>query len=90
MSIARALVNNPAIILADEPTGSLDSESRQVVLSALPELNRDIPIVVITHDITLFAGMIRQVACLNRKLYYHPTAKSTTKPSRRSTVVRWS
>ena len=70
--IARAIVGEPKILFLDEPLGSLDSESRQVVLSALPELNRDIPIVVITHDITLFAGMIRQVACLNRQLYYHP------------------
>lgn len=70
--IARAIVGEPKILFLDEPLGSLDSESRRVVLSALPELNREIPIVVITHDITLFAGMIRQVACLNRRLYYHP------------------
>jgi zinc transport system ATP-binding protein len=70
--IARAIVGEPKILFLDEPLGSLDSESRQIVLGTLPELNREIPIVVITHDITLFAGMIRQVACLNRQLYYHP------------------
>lgn len=52
VSIARALVNQPRIILADEPTASLDSESAQNILELLTELNRDFKqtIIMISHE----------------------------------------
>jgi ABC-type lipoprotein export system ATPase subunit len=52
VSIARALVNRPAIVLADEPTGSLDSATAQVVTRLLVEAarERDAAVVVVTHD----------------------------------------
>lgn len=52
VSIARALVSNPPIILADEPTGSLDSDTEAEILELIQELNREdgITFLVITHD----------------------------------------
>lgn len=52
IAIARALVNQPSIILADEPTGSLDSRNAHTVLQMLQKLNRQLhqTIVMITHD----------------------------------------
>ena len=51
VAIARALVNNPDLILADEPTGALDSESSSSVMSLLCKLNSDgKTVIVITHD----------------------------------------
>lgn len=52
VSIARALVLNPPIILADEPTGSLDSETEEDLLDFIKELNRELGItfLIITHD----------------------------------------
>ncbi|TSB47987.1 ABC transporter ATP-binding protein [Alkalicoccobacillus porphyridii] len=51
VAIARALVNEPAFILADEPTGALDTKTSEQVLALFTELNREgITIVMITHD----------------------------------------
>lgn len=52
VTIARALVNNPAIVWADEPTGSLDSKSADDVLSLMRSLNKDQgqTFVIVTHD----------------------------------------
>ncbi len=50
VSIARALVNNPSIILADEPTGALDSETSVDIMNLLTEISQDKLIIMVTHN----------------------------------------
>ncbi len=69
--IARALVAEPEILFLDEPTASIDAESRATLSELLEDLNRSIPVVVVTHDVTSIAAMVRRIACINRRLFYH-------------------
>lgn len=61
VAIARALINNPSIILADEPTGNLDTKTSHLVMDALKELNKNgHTIILITHemDVANYANRI--------------------------------
>jgi ABC-type lipoprotein export system ATPase subunit len=62
-AIARALINQPRILLADEPTGNLDSESARGVLDIFRELNaQGLTILMVTHNLELAKLATRRVA----------------------------
>ena len=63
VAVARALANDPPVILADEPTGSLDSKSSEQVFQILRDLviGRDKSVVAVTHDLALAERMSRRV-----------------------------
>jgi lipoprotein-releasing system ATP-binding protein len=62
-AIARALVNHPRILLADEPTGNLDAANGKEVIRLLRDLNRQdgLTIIMVTHNLDLVAGTDRVV-----------------------------
>lgn len=70
IAVARALVNHPSIILADEPTGSLDSDNSQKILQLLKDLHKEenITLIIITHDPNIAQQAGRIVNILDGKI----------------------
>jgi lipoprotein-releasing system ATP-binding protein len=71
VAVARALMLDPRIILADEPTGNLDTKTGEEVHNRLGQINRDlgITIIVVTHNPALASRMTRRVLLVDGKLY---------------------
>jgi len=69
--IARSIVSKPKILLLDEPLSGVDSETQINFYKLILDLNKVMAIVFVTHDISVISKYFENVACLNRKLYYH-------------------
>ncbi len=79
VAIARALVGEPGLLLADEPTGALDTASGEVVLSLIHELNASgTTICVITHDTEIAARLPRRVGLRDGGIVFDTRAAVTT------------
>lgn len=70
VAIARSLANGPSVLLADEPTGNLDSENAHVILDLIIRLHRenDMTLVLVTHDPTIAARASRTIAMKDGKI----------------------
>ena len=70
VAIARSMVNSPTLILLDEPTGAVDTETAQQLVDLLKRLNREdqVTIVIITHDLDIAAQASRQIRLKDGKV----------------------
>ena len=67
MAIARALINNPEVLLADEPTGNLDRKNADDIMWLLEEINaRGTTVIVVTHSQEIVSSMKKRVITMDK------------------------
>lgn len=88
VAIARALVNRPRLILADEPTGNLDSVTSEEIMTLFGELNKEgITIVLVTHETDIAEHASRQVRFLDGKIVQDTRSNSSRSEHLQSEVM---
>lgn len=75
--IARALATNPKILLLDEPTASIDTQTGNSIYELLTGLNKEKTIILVSHDIGAISRAVKKIACMNKKLVYHDSKEVT-------------
>jgi len=69
--IARALVSDPHVILLDEPTASLDTDAKTEIFELLKELNSNMAIVLVSHDLNMVCKYIDKALIIDREIVYY-------------------
>ncbi|RMG44711.1 MAG: ATP-binding cassette domain-containing protein [Acidobacteria bacterium] len=75
--LARALAAEAPLLLLDEPASSLDPEGGRSLYELLETLRPRTTLVLVSHDVGLISSHLETVACLNRRLHYHPAGEIT-------------
>jgi len=73
--IARALCCRPELLLLDEPTANVDTLMEARLLEILRELNRQMTILMVSHDLGFVSNLVESVICVNRRVIVHPTSQ---------------
>lgn len=77
--IARALVTGPDLLVLDEPTAGIDTKGQAIFFNLLKTLNKELTILVVSHDLLVVSSFAKSIACVNRRLHCHDEAGSPAK-----------
>ncbi|MBN3034002.1 MAG: ABC transporter ATP-binding protein [Bacteroidales bacterium] len=71
--LARAIISSPRLLILDEPNSYVDNAFESELYEILRELNREMTILMVTHDLGIISSYVKSIACVNRQLFYHPS-----------------
>lgn len=70
--LGRAIVDNPKLIILDEPSTYVDKLFETNFYKLLGDINKEIAIVLVSHDVGTIISLVKNIACVNQGLHYHP------------------
>jgi zinc transport system ATP-binding protein len=70
--LCRALLSNPKVLILDEPDTFVDNRFESELYEKLKQLNREMAIILVSHDIGTISSYVKSIACVNGYLHYHP------------------
>jgi len=76
--LCRALISNPRLIILDEPNTFVDNKFEKELYALLQELNKEMAIIMVSHDLGTITSHVKTIACINRHLHYHPSNRITS------------
>jgi zinc transport system ATP-binding protein len=76
--LSRALVSHPRLLILDEPNTFVDNKFEKELYELLKELNKEMAIIMVSHDLGTITSHVKTIACVNRHLHYHPSNLITT------------
>ncbi len=77
--LCRALISNPRLLILDEPNTFVDNKFEKELYDLLQELNMEMAIIMVSHDLGTITSHVKTIACINRHLHYHPSNRITSK-----------
>lgn len=73
--LCRAIIGDPNLLILDEPGTYVDKNFETDLYRLLPELNKEMAILLVSHDVGTISSVVKTIACVNGKLHYHPSNK---------------
>jgi zinc transport system ATP-binding protein len=71
--LCRAIITNPKLLILDEPNTFVDNQFEADLYEALKELNKQMAIMIVSHDVGTISYYVKTIACVNKYLHYHPS-----------------
>ncbi|MCP4149208.1 MAG: ABC transporter ATP-binding protein [bacterium] len=75
--LARALVSSPGLLVLDEPNTFVDKHFEENFYEILKELNKEMAIILVSHDLGMINSYVKTIACMDRHLHYHDSSEIT-------------
>ena len=73
--LCRAIMGKPQLLVLDEPVTYMDKVAETNLYKLLPELSKEMAIVLVSHDVGTISSVVKTIACVNKTLHYHDTNK---------------
>ncbi|MFP4041420.1 MAG: metal ABC transporter ATP-binding protein [Bacteroidales bacterium] len=77
--LCRAIISSPRLLILDEPNTYVDNQFEGELYELLRELNKDMAIILVSHDLGIITPYVKTIACINKEFHYHKSNKITEK-----------